>query len=82
MYPEDLGEQQIIRREKAQQLKEKGIDPFGHKFIRTHDAKGIHDVYEAFDHDALEEKHVEVSIAGRMILKRGQGKAGFMHLQE
>ena len=29
MYPEDLKEQQIVRREKAQELKNKGIEPFG-----------------------------------------------------
>jgi len=82
MYPDDINEQQLVRRQKAQELKDMGVEPFGQKYIRTHDAKTIHDTYEPFDHDQLEEKHIEVSIAGRIVLKRGQGKAGFMHLKD
>jgi len=82
MYPDDINEQQLVRRQKAQELKDMGVEPFGQKYTRTHDAKTIHDTYEPFDHDQLEEKHIEVSIAGRIVLKRGQGKAGFMHLKD
>ncbi|MBU1142858.1 MAG: lysine--tRNA ligase [Firmicutes bacterium] len=82
MYPEDLKEQQIVRREKAQELKEKGVDPFGHKYNRTHSSKDVFDQYGQFDHDTLESMHKEVSVAGRIMLKRGQGKAGFMNLQD
>lgn len=82
MYPEDLKEQQIVRREKAQELKEKGVDPFGHKYDRTHSSKDVFDQFDQYDHDTLETMHKEVSIAGRIMLKRGQGKAGFMNLQD
>lgn len=82
MFPEDLKEQQIVRREKAQELKEKGVDPFGHKFVRTHTTKQVFDQYDAFDHDTLESKHEKVTIAGRIMLKRGQGKAGFLNIQD
>lgn len=82
MFPEDLNEQQQIRRQKAQALKDQGIDPFGQKYVRTHTTKALHETYSAFDHDQLEAMHHEVSIAGRIMLKRGQGKAGFMHLQD
>lgn len=82
MYPEDLTEQQQVRREKAAELKEKGIDPFGQKYERTHSTMQIFDAYDQLDHDALEEKHAIVSIAGRIVLKRRQGKAGFMHIQD
>lgn len=82
MYPDDLNEQQIIRRKKAQDLREMGVDPFGQKYVRTHHAKQIIDTYDQDDHDTLEEKHIEVSVAGRIVLKRGQGKAGFMHLKD
>ncbi len=82
MYPEDLKEQQIVRREKAQELKEKGVDPFGHKYDRTHSSKDVLDQFDQYDHDTLETMHKEVSIAGRIMLKRGQGKAGFMNLQD
>jgi len=82
MFPEDLKEQQIVRREKAQELKNMGVEPFGQKFVRTHNNKQIFDLYQNDDHDTLEQKQIEVTIAGRIMLKRGQGKAGFMNLQD
>ena len=78
---EDL-EQTRIRKEKLQYLKDKGVDPFGSKYIRTHHAKDIKDAYDALSKEDLEETRVEVSIAGRIMLKRGQGKAGFMHVKD
>ena len=82
MYPEDLTEQQQVRREKATELKEKGVDPFGQKYERTHYTKQLFERYDELDHDQLEDKHIEVSVAGRIVLKRRQGKAGFMHIQD
>jgi lysyl-tRNA synthetase, class II len=82
MYPEDLKEQQIIRREKAIELKNKGVEPFGQKFTRTHQANDIVLEFDPFDHDQLEEKHALVTIAGRIMLKRGQGKAGFINVAD
>ncbi len=73
---EDVSEQQRIRREKLQTLKENGRDPFLlTRFERTHTSK---DVTEGFD--ALEGK--TVSVAGRMISKRLMGKASFSHIQD
>lgn len=82
MYPDDINEQQQIRRQKAEDLKAKGVEPFGQKYIRTHHAKDIIDTYGDDDHDTLEQKNIEVNIAGRIVLKRGQGKAGFMHIMD
>lgn len=82
MFPDDLNEQQRIRREKAQELRNLGVDPFGSRFERTHSTQQIIDEFGSFDHDQLEEKHQFVAIAGRIMLKREQGKAGFMHIQD
>src|SRR3989339_310033 len=82
MIIDDINEQQLVRRQKAQDLRNQGVDPFGQKYVRTHTTKQLIEAYGAFDHDQLEEKHIEVSVAGRIMLKRGQGKAGFMHLQD
>ncbi|WP_026392007.1 lysine--tRNA ligase [Haploplasma modicum] len=76
----NLTEQEIVRRNKANELRENGIDPFGQAFERTHKIIDIINEYDKFDHDQLEEKNVAVTIAGRIVLKRGQGKAGFMHI--
>src|SRR5690606_20004169 len=82
MFPEDLNEQQKIRREKAEELRQLGVDPFGKRFERTHLTKQIFDEFGELDHDQLEALNKEVTIAGRIVLKREQGKAGFMHVQD
>ena len=33
---EDLNDQMLVRRQKMEQLREDGIDPFGKRFERTH----------------------------------------------
>jgi lysyl-tRNA synthetase, class II len=71
-----------IRREKVSALREKGVNPFGHKFERTHHAKTILDQYESMSKEELQEKNISVSIAGRLVAKRKQGKASFAHLQD
>lgn len=75
-----LGEQEIVRRQKMEQLIEKGIDPFGESYHVTHRSKNIFDEFKDDTKEVLEEKAVEVKIAGRVMTKRLMGKAGFMHL--
>jgi lysyl-tRNA synthetase class 2 len=66
---EDLSEQKRIRREKLQNLKENGRDPFLlTRFERTHTSAQIVAGFEALEGKA-------VSVAGRMISKRIMGKA-------
>ncbi len=48
----------------------------------THHALPLHSRYEQHTREQLETEHVEVSIAGRMMLKRVQGKASFATLQD
>ncbi|QVK19659.1 lysine--tRNA ligase [Mycoplasmatota bacterium] len=72
----------IVRREKLEFLKEKGVDPFGKRFDRTHNTKQVKDQFENFNKEQLEEEHHVVVIAGRMMTKRGQGKAGFANIQD
>ncbi|MGB0174757.1 MAG: lysine--tRNA ligase [Acholeplasmataceae bacterium] len=75
-------EQRQIRIEKMNHMKDKGVDPFGQAFNRSHYIKDVIDTYDGFDKETLLEKHVVLSIAGRIMLKRGQGKAGFMHIKD
>lgn len=82
MFPEDLNEQQKIRLQKALELKEKGIDPFGSRYERTHQSLEILNLFGDKTHDELESLNQFVSIAGRIVLKRQQGKAGFIQLQD
>ena len=79
---EKLNEQQLIRREKMEELKQKGIDPFGRSFNRTHRSLKLKELYDQYTKEELEEKAIEVSIAGRIMTKRRMGKLGFIHVQD
>ena len=77
-----MNDQMRARREKMDLMREAGIDPFGHRFDRTHNTKQVHDTYGDFDKEELEAKKAEVIIAGRMMSKRGKGKVGFADIQD
>lgn len=66
-----------VRREKMEELKQAGIEPFGRRFKRDHLAQQIRDEYGQFDKEELNDKGAMVIIAGRMTRKRSSGKAGF-----
>lgn len=82
MFPDDLNEQQKIRLQKVEDLRKLGVDPFGHRFDRTHLSSEIHASYGNLTREELEAKEVHVIIAGRIVLRRTQGKAGFIQLQD
>ncbi|MGI6225741.1 MAG: lysine--tRNA ligase [Peptococcales bacterium] len=73
----DVNELIKVRLEKLEELKAKGINPFGDKFEPTHHAQEILDKAQEFI-DSQE----EVVVAGRLMAKRGHGKAGFANLQD
>jgi lysyl-tRNA synthetase class 2 len=79
---QELNELLVIRRNKLDELRSLGVDPFGGKYERTHTAQGILDAYDAMSKEDLDAAGVRVSIAGRIMQKRGMGKAGFAHLQD
>ncbi|MUV38051.1 Lysine--tRNA ligase [Lentibacillus sp. JNUCC-1] len=79
---EELNEQMRVRRDKLDAYREQGLDPFGDEFPRTHVAEDLHKAYEAYTKEELEEKEINVTIAGRVMTKRGKGKAGFAHIQD
>jgi lysyl-tRNA synthetase class 2 len=78
----EFNELLVIRRNKLDELRGLGIDPFGQKYERTHSAKEIAAAYNDKSKDELEALKVEVSIAGRIMQKRGMGKAAFAHIQD
>lgn len=79
---EELNELLQVRREKLQTLRDRGVDPFGQKFVRTHHAVDINAQFESFSKEELAEKEAKVIVAGRLMAKRGQGKASFANLQD
>lgn len=81
---EELNDQMLVRRQKMQDLIDLGVDPFGSKFERTGTAKSLAEEWDQFSKEELHEKEDEsaVSIAGRIMTKRGKGKAGFAHVKD
>jgi len=79
---EKLTEQEQVRRDKMNQLSEMGVDPFGYPFERSDLSSDLKEKYDQYTKEELAEKNIEVSVAGRVMTKRDQGKAGFMHIQD
>lgn len=79
---EEINEHIQVRLDKLEVLREKGLDPFGDKFERTHLASDLIEAYDQFTKEELEEKAIEATVAGRIMTKRGKGKAGFSHIQD
>ncbi len=77
-----LTEQEKVRRKKMQDLIDMGIDPFGSRYERDARCGQIIEQYDGFTKEELAEKNVTVKIAGRIMRKRRQGKAGFMNIQD
>ncbi|WNF37053.1 lysine--tRNA ligase [Bacillaceae bacterium IKA-2] len=78
----ELNDQLLVRREKLKKLFNQGLDPFGKRFERTHTAGSMGAQFGPLSKEELEEREVEVTIAGRIMTKRGKGKAGFAHVQD
>src|SRR5574344_192580 len=78
----EISEQEQIRREKAEELRAKGIEPFGYRIDLTSNSKDINEKYGEKTKEELHETEIPVTIAGRIMTKRGKGKVGFMHIQD
>ena len=71
-----LSELLQIRRDKLTELQENNRDPFEvTKYDRTHTSQQIKDNYAELEGKV-------VSVAGRLMSKRGMGKVGFCHMQD
>ncbi|UXR78538.1 MULTISPECIES: lysine--tRNA ligase [unclassified Staphylococcus] len=81
---EEMNDQMQVRRQKLQELRDLGIDPFGEKFERTGSAESLKADWDQYSKEELAEKEDEsrAVIAGRIMTKRGKGKAGFAHIKD
>ena len=78
----ELTDQELVRREKAQNIRNLGMDPFGQKFERTDYAQDIKDKYSTVEHDAFENMDDTATVAGRIMFIRKMGKASFFSIQD
>ena len=73
---ENLNEMRLLRRQKLEDLRQAGKDPFVYeKYDVTEYSQEIKDKYEAYEGKI-------VSVAGRIMSKRGHGKIMFLDLQD
>lgn len=79
---EKLTDQEIVRRQKVEKLKELGIDPFGQAYPRTDWSLDIKDKVKGLSHEEVEALNLEVSVAGRIMFIRKMGKASFFSIQD
>ncbi|SHE64834.1 lysyl-tRNA synthetase, class II [Atopostipes suicloacalis DSM 15692] len=79
---EDLNDQMLVRRKKMNELREKNIDPFGNRYERTHFSTDLIEEYGELSKEDLQEKEIPAKISGRLMAKRGSGKAGFANLKD
>ncbi|GKS82287.1 lysine--tRNA ligase [Ligilactobacillus pabuli] len=79
---QSMNDQLKVRRQKVDELREEGIAPFGHRFDRDSYNEDLHQKYEEFTKEELNDKGIMATIAGRMVAKRGKGKVGFADLQD
>jgi len=78
----EFTEQELVRREKAENIRSLGIDPFGHRFDRTDFAKDIREKYQDVSHDELENLNATSTVAGRIMFIRKMGKASFFTVKD
>lgn len=75
----ELSEQEVVRRNALKQIEELGINPFpAAEFKVTSHAADILKQYKEEDKD----KFKDISLAGRLMMKRVMGKASFAELQD
>ena len=68
---------QEARRAKLEALERRGVPPFGYRFDVTHGSGRIR-----AEHETLETSGAPVRVAGRLMTRRGHGKACFAHLKD
>ncbi|WP_303001917.1 lysine--tRNA ligase [uncultured Dialister sp.] len=72
-----LNDQMLIRREKLDKIRALGVEPYGQKFNWDHHAADIR-----ANAEKLEKEETHVRIAGRMMIRRGQGKTAFCVIRD
>ncbi len=78
----EFTDQELVRREKAENLKTMGIDPFGERYERSGFAQEIKEKYQDVEHDEFEHINDIYKVAGRIMFIRKMGKASFFSIQD
>jgi len=71
-----------LRKDKLKQIEALGQSAYPYRYESTHTIPQIVEEYSAKSAEELDNPRVNVSVAGRLMSIRLQGKAGFAHLQQ
>jgi lysyl-tRNA synthetase class 2 len=72
---DNVNELMRVRLDKLENMKKQGIEPYADRYLRTHLSSEIIENFTDLESQ-------EVSIAGRLMSKRDQGKTAFVHVQD
>ena len=71
-----------VRLDKLNSLRARGVEPYPHKFDRTHTTAQAVALFESDGAPPAEHRAGPVSVAGRIVAVRGMGRATFMDAQD
>lgn len=72
---DNVNELMRVRLEKLKNMRKQGIEPYADRYLRSHHSLEIIENFPELEGQ-------EVSVAGRVMSKRDQGKAAFVHVQD
>ena len=78
----EFTEQELVRREKLEKLKELNLDPYGQSFKRDAYAMELKEKYKDIDHEAFDDMTDTATVAGRIMFIRKMGKASFFSIKD
>lgn len=78
----EFTEQELVRRDKLAEYEALGVEPFRNSFKPDSKSVELIEKYNDMSKEELAELNVRVKFAGRIMTKRGMGKASFVNLQD
>ena len=71
-----------LRKDKLRQISALGQQTYPNQFVASHTLPEVRQQFGETPAELLDAQRTEVTVAGRLMAIRGQGKAGFAHLQQ
>ena len=75
-------EQEQVRLEKLEKLKELGVNPYPNTIVANNSISQIEQDFDQFSKEELEAKKITVSVTGRIMSRRDMGKAAFVTIKD
>ena len=79
---DDINDLRKIRREKLNELRSQGINPYVNRFKVSADVGYLVANYSRFSREELDEEATSCTIAGRIMARRKMGKVVFCHIKD